>query len=247
MKKKSIITALTVIAVVSILLPSKLTFASEISQNNKTVKTINANNQEKAENYKDIVEKGATILSYSDFVEINKIVKDNPKLKDNDVLKLLAEKIKEKSSSDILNANYTVFGTHITSEEAKLVAKHPIDASMIYSNAQTAQNAAKDIYKNSTLYLGNGDAFRHAYWNALNVNFVGTSEAEQFATAHESETPSGNDKTMDLRNNRIGRDIGESTSISELKSTVESYCDDGDLWRLDDDGDLVSTDSSGKR
>lgn len=249
MNRKSISMALAAVALVSILSPAKLTFASEISQSNK-IETVVVNSGQESKNYEDIVKNGATILTYSDFVEINQIVKNNPKLKDNDVLKLLAEKIKNKetqNSNVIMRASYTVFGSNITSAEAKLVAQHPIDASMVYANAKTAQDAAAAIYKSSTLYLGNGDAFRHTYWNDLNVKFVGTSEAEQFATAHESETPSGNDKTMDLRNNSIGRSIGSSTSQSNLKSKIVSYCDFGNLWRLNSSGNLVSTDSSGKR
>jgi hypothetical protein len=59
----------------------------------------------------------------------------------------------------------------------------------------------------------NGDAFRHAYWNALMVRSVGAFTADLFATAYESGTnSSGIDKQMDLINNDRGREDGKAFS-----------------------------------
>ena len=83
-----------------------------------------------------------------------------------------------------------------TKEELLLVAKYPTQSVKIFNNSSTASNTASSLYKAETLYLGNGDAFRHAYWNALNLKSVGADIAKAFANAHESETPDGLDKTM---------------------------------------------------
>lgn len=238
--KRIFILSLTCVMLLSVSIP---TFAS--TKKNDGTQVENSINTKK--DYQKIVSDNGTILTFEDLSEINQIVQGDKGITDQDVLKLLVEKIEEKNSNSSLKASrsYSVFGTRITSEEAKLVAKHPIDAVEVAANAETAQDAAEDKYESDELYLGNGDAFRHAYWNALNVEFVGESRAKEFADAHESETPSGVDKTMDLRNNKIGRSIGESTSISKIKSKVEKYCDRGDLWRVVN-GKLVETDSSGK-
>ena len=64
------------------------------------------------------------------------------------------------------------------------------------------------------------DAFRHAYFNALNArdcgrNRDGQSYAKLFSDAHESEDPAilHLERTMDLYNNSIGIDVGHSYFI----------------------------------
>jgi hypothetical protein len=52
------------------------------------------------------------------------------------------------------------------------------------------------------------DAFRHAYFNALNVKSVGLTLADQFAYAHECNNPQNrNDVQMDFHNNNVGMSI----------------------------------------
>jgi hypothetical protein len=77
------------------------------------------------------------------------------------------------------------------------------------------------------------------------TKFIGSWKANLFATAHESETPDGIDKTMDLNNNEIGRNIGIYYSYSVLKSTVTTYVNNGWLYRIVN-GVLTVTDSSGR-
>jgi hypothetical protein len=77
------------------------------------------------------------------------------------------------------------------------------------TNAQFAIWKAESLYPNS-LYNGIGDAFRHAYFNALNVIDLGESQAEALATAHEDRpfTYPNNfkERDMDLFNNKVGRE-----------------------------------------
>ena len=144
---------------------------------------------------------------------------------------------------------YNILGKNATKEELLLVAKYPTQSVKIFNNSSTASNTASSLYKAETLYLGNGDAFRHAYWNALNVKSVGADIAKAFANAHESETPEGNDKTMDLRNNTVGRNIGRiysNSSNATIKNKVIEAVNQGRLYRLYNNnikGKLITTDS----
>ena len=144
---------------------------------------------------------------------------------------------------------YNILGKNATKEELLLVAKYPTQSVKIFNNSSTASNTASSLYKAETLYLGNGDAFRHAYWNALNLKSVGADIAKAFANAHESETPEGNDKTMDLRNNTVGRNIGRiysNSSNATIKNKVIEAVNQGRLYRLYNNNikeKLITTDS----
>ena len=81
------------------------------------------------------------------------------------------------------------------------------------SNRSRAQNAAKDRFGDCTsddLALHNtiGDAYRHAYFSALNArnSSFGYTKAVMLGYAHECETPNDelNEKEMDLHNNNWG-------------------------------------------
>ncbi|HEU4562941.1 MAG TPA: hypothetical protein VFS20_34235 [Longimicrobium sp.] len=73
---------------------------------------------------------------------------------------------------------------------------------------------------------GTGDAFRHAYWNARMAQAFGLEWANAFATAHESTTPAGSIRTMDLNNNEVGRKLfaaNSSASASALAALIKAY------------------------
>lgn len=191
-----------------------------------------------------IIEKG-NILTHEDFDSIYNKISENPNISDSEVLDLIIEKIENKN----LNRSYSIFGRNVTKEELKLVASHPIYATEVFNNSNIATQETNNLYNSNTTYLGNGDAFRHAYWNALNVKSVGSYWAAQFANAHESETPDGLDKTMDLRNNDKDRYIGSqniNSSNSTIKSKVIQAVNDGVLWRIVNNK-LVKTDSTGRK
>ena len=190
------------------------TNAMETSKVEGVIKTTTETNRE--ENQSIIIERGE-VLTEDDFCEIYNIYETNLakgiELTDNEILTLLVKKINDKENQPSTYA-YNIFGKNATKEELLLVAKYPTQSVKVFNNSSTASSTASSLYKAETLYLGNGDAFRHAYWNALNVKSVGADIAKAFANAHESETPEGNDKTMDLRNNTVGRNIGRSYSNS---------------------------------
>lgn len=225
------------------------TNAMETSKVEGVIKTTIETNRE--ENQSIIIERGG-VLTEDDFCEIYNIYETNLakgiELTDNEILTLLVKKINDKENQPSTYA-YNIFGKNATKEELLLVAKYPTQSVKIFNNSSTASNTASSLYKAETLYLGNGDAFRHAYWNALNVKSVGADIAKAFANAHESETPEGNDKTMDLRNNTVGRNIGRiysNSSNATIKNKVIEAVNQGRLYRLYNNnikGKLITTDS----
>ena len=229
------------------------TNAMETSKVEGVIKTTIETNRE--ENQSIIIERGE-VLTEDDFCEIYNIYETNLskgiELTDNEILTLLVKKINDKENQPSTYA-YNIFGKNATKEELLLVAKYPTQSVKIFNNSSTASNTASSLYKAETLYLGNGDAFRHAYWNALNVKSVGADIAKAFANAHESETPEGNDKTMDLRNNTVGRNIGRiysNSSNATIKNKVIEAVNQGRLYRLYNNnikGKLIATDSSGRK
>ncbi len=150
---------------------------------------------------------------------------------------------------------------HLNSEEKKLVALYPGHAVVVYSCSKKALSESQRIYNNNVNALtnGNGDAFRHAFWNVLmTVNFsfqqtyvdvnVGANIAKLFADAHESES-SGLPKEMDLYNNMVGRNIARNQfdgtwfpSESSLSNIVLSEVKNGKMKRISN-GRLCATDS----
>lgn len=229
------------------------TNAMETSKVEGVIKTTIETNRE--ENQSIIIERGGVLTEY-DFCEIYNIYETNLakgiQLTDNEILTLLVKKINDKENQPSTYA-YNILGKNATKEELLLVAKYPTQSVKIFNNSSTASNTASSLYKAETLYLGNGDAFRHAYWNALNVKSVGADIAKAFANAHESETPEGNDKTMDLRNNTVGRNIGRiysNSSNATIKNKVIEAVNQGRLYRLYNNnikGKLITTDSSGRK
>lgn len=229
------------------------TNAMETSKVEGVIKTTIETNRE--ENQSIIIERGGVLTEY-DFCEIYNIYETNLskgiELTDNEILTLLVKKINDKENQPS-TYDYNILGKNATKEELLLVAKYPTQSVKIFNNSSTASNTASSLYKAETLYLGNGDAFRHAYWNALNLKSVGADIAKAFANAHESETPEGNDKTMDLRNNTVGRNIGRiysNSSNATIKNKVIEAVNQGRLYRLYNNnikGKLITTDSSGRK
>jgi RHS repeat-associated protein len=127
-------------------------------------------------------------------------------------------------------------------EEIAYALLNPLDALQVDANRQKAVTAAQ----NSGLPNardGQQDAFRHAFWNALNSRDIGAGNAEPFATIHETGmTNPANDPSnpsydpiaiqMDLFNNAIGRKIGAlnpNATDEELAALVMQALANGEL------------------
>ena len=98
---------------------------------------------------------------------------------------------------------------NLTQKEKDFIKKHPFAACSFKRAADKARKEAEKRYSGPGLHNGKGDAFRHAYWNALMVKAYGEVLAKEFADAHEKNPKQpAKEKTMDLHNNSVGRSIG---------------------------------------
>ena len=91
--------------------------------------------------------------------------------------------------------------TELTPEQ-KWALSHPLAATQAYQNSTIAASA---VEKMPGKYNGVGDAFRHAYWMALNTAKFGKTQALELGIAHEDSTPGPMpERLMDLNNNSWG-------------------------------------------
>jgi hypothetical protein len=102
----------------------------------------------------------------------------------------------------------------LTTREMELVKIFPEQAIMINNNRKKAENETRALFGANGLN-DKTDAFRHAYWQAMNERDCGVNPgnrpiAKMFADAHESETPTQllMEMEMDLWNNQVGLDLG---------------------------------------
>lgn len=104
--------------------------------------------------------------------------------------------------------------------------------------ANKAQTKANELFLTTCERLnGKGDAFRHAYWNALATLSLGVHTTKLLTTKHEDVTPyytfSYKEKEMDLFNNQIGRDIAIQKGENNLLQNILDALNDGSLRYLD--------------
>jgi len=109
----------------------------------------------------------------------------------------------------------------LTAAEKFLVRTYPREALIIFNNKSIAE--AQTVSKMG----GNGlndksDAFRHAFFQAINTLSVGASLTQLFADAHESEVPAQlqKEKDMDLFNNSVGITTGQNMSFWTSVNTL---------------------------
>jgi len=132
-------------------------------------------------------------------------------------------------NSSVQNSTSNIPGTP---EFHDLLLSRFWDAPFVLLDMAAAQNttptyylpSSGGIYGSGGNHLCNGDAFRHAYWNALMVRSIGFNAAALFATAYEGQIdPNDLDQKMDLLNNEIGRLDGSryrDLSFSELQERI---------------------------
>jgi len=121
------------------------------------------------------------------------------------------------------------------------------DLGVVAGNFQLNIGKAIGAFKNEEGTPQN--AIRHTLWSALSTRDLGSEKAERAANSHETTTnidlskrnftgvkASDNaDRTIDLLNNVIGRDIGENNKGADNKTmaikVIEEYHDNG-LWTM---------------
>lgn len=117
----------------------------------------------------------------------------------------------------------------------------------IRSNAIIAATTAKKYYPNNKGKGNNHDAFRHALWQALNVQKLGENVSRDFSNAHEYSTPKNEINTdlyMDIHNNEVGIEIGKKlpkASLEELSQIIVDKISSGDMIIISDNGNLIKS------
>lgn len=172
--------------------------------------------------------------------------------KDNIAIELLIDIADQKSEVQ----TYALPDTYdrLNAEEKRLVVLHPGQALTVYSMSNIATRVSITYFRDGNHDNNNGNAFRHAYWNALLTIELGYNNAEMWGTAHEYGQ-SGLGTTMDLQNNEEGRQAGEMVTTfynnlygrkptyAEVRNAIFSRVDRGQLVRVVN-GKLIPTDSS---
>lgn len=127
-----------------------------------------------------------------------------------------------------IKQNFTIFEQLPNAFEIVLFNLFPDKALMHVNNSLTALNKAQELFLDGTLpgiEDGKADAFRHAYWNALDTSEFGSGLTKVFTDAHEAFS-SGLPKQMDLYNNLKGREKAEImnfdffTNDSDISSSI---------------------------
>lgn len=137
--------------------------------------------------------------------------------------------------------------------ERKLAKKHPTQAAIVYNCSAAATGLAGKLYKNGNADNHNGNAFKHAFWNAAMTRDMNATKAKTWGDAHEVGAK-GVSKDMDLKNNKIGRDtyvaLADASflkpSYTKIQKELMKKIDQGKLYRVVN-GKLVKTNSSGKK
>jgi len=132
--------------------------------------------------------------------------------------------------------------------EKVLVVMYPIEALFVRRDGKLAVAESERRYgrgNQASLFDGNGDAFRHTYWNALMARSIGAGMAKLFADAHEYRYDGTTlSRDMDLANNASGRRLQRENRWADaelLAERVQEAVDGGKVLRIRD-GSLVPTD-----
>ena len=154
------------------------------------------------------------------------------------------EVIKAKESNNYTNLfNSTLFTQNpynvwktLSQAEKNLIKQNWSEAYHIYKNRKVAEDATRQKFNRNGLN-DKSDAFRHAYYNAINAKVVGVDIAKLFSDAHESETPIRfiKEKRMDLFNNNIGQQsllLNSNLSLTQLADLIYQKLLNGDLRYL---------------
>ncbi|PZR21233.1 MAG: hypothetical protein DI539_08645 [Flavobacterium psychrophilum] len=141
---------------------------------------------------------------------------------------------------DVLDQGpYDTWG-RLSEKEKQLIKGFPREAHIIYKNKAVAEQATNNRFGNVPQLLnGKPDAFRHAFFNAINTVKLRKYYTEIFATAHESEVSQFfiKEKQMDLHNNEVGMDFIEfdhpnMTNTTEINNGIYQLLINGELVYL---------------
>lgn len=135
---------------------------------------------------------------------------------------------------------------NLTPAERALFNGSPSRGILTIKYGHDAKQASLEHYS-SGLWNGNGDAFRHCFWNALLTINIERKWSNDWTKAHEEfpENPA-QEKLMDLRNNLNGQQIGIAYQTNDRsKSGCLAAANVGRLTRLVN-GAIAPTNSDGR-
>ena len=129
---------------------------------------------------------------------------------------------------------------NISSEEKRLTKSFPTIAYKLYKNKDIAFQKTFQYFGNVPQVLnGKPDAFRHAFFQAINTVSIRKYFTELFANAHESEVPTiwSLEKEMDIYNNEIGMNLIEFThpnwsNTNQIATEILNMLNNGELIYL---------------
>lgn len=92
-------------------------------------------------------------------------------------------------------------------------------------NRTLAENSANNYFPNCDQHNDIADAFRHAYFSALNTQSMGYYNAKILGNAHECDTPMNleNEKNMDLHNNSWGYQYASTNSYFTTEQFYNAF------------------------
>ncbi len=131
-------------------------------------------------------------------------------------------------------------------ELALLLTEHRSCVSSLRTNRTAAFSMAGEFFGGLGGANGCGDAFRHAFFNALNARDCGIETARAWGAAHECGA-TNNASSMDLYNNEIGYYFGiEGASNDEIAVNICEVLSGGYLHVLSDvsdpDSEIIDSD-----
>lgn len=182
---------------------------------------------------------------------VNDIKENNDSITEEELNLYIMDAIeREYELQNSTRTNLPTYEGMLNSAEKDLFASNPVKGLFALSSANTATTWTNQLFESSVTYLGNGDAYRHAFWQAILAEAYGISYAREWGDAHEL-TSSGVDKSMDLLNNNIGRNLGASIGGNQyiearISSALLTKISNGELWRVVD-GQLCATDGTGRQ
>lgn len=135
---------------------------------------------------------------------------------------------------------------NLTPAERALFNGSPSRGILTIKYGYEAKLASLEHYSDG-LWNGNGDAFRHCFWNALLTINIDRKWSNDWTKAHE-EFPGNpaNEKLMDLRNNLNGQQLGIAYQTNDRsKSGCLAAANVGRLTRLVN-GQIAPTNAEGR-
>lgn len=195
-------------------------------------------------------------MAYEVIEKVDSLKEIYPDLTELDMSNLVVYYLNQRYESDNIirpRSSGLPYESRLNEKEKELFKANVLKGTRALNYAYNAETRAKARYISESLYQGNGDAFRHALWNALMAKDLGASYAKQWGDAHEYGQ-SGIDPEMDLYNNDKGRTIVTSVAGGmdspywqpRLEAELIKNIDNGRLKRIVNNR-LVWTDSSQKK